>query len=354
MSIRIYAALLGVALLATPAATRAQHPEALWYTTSSDSSTMHFVAHAAQVDIVSPQVFQLSATGRITGHMDPRVVAEARAHKVKLMPLVMNPGFDQAAFHHVLTRPLAWRTAMRSLATLCRTQHLDGIQFDLENIHVRDRDRFTAFVREATDSVHRAGCALSAAVVPRASDQPGTNSYDKWIFENWRGAYDYKALADTLDFISYMTYAQHTGGSTPGPVAGYPWMEACLRYLLALGVPPNRISLGIPSYSDWWFPAYSEKDGARVRGRDIPLARAESLLAANHVTATWDSVQHAERAEWTEQGVFRYLWIENARAFMDKLALVSRYHLRGYSVWMLGTEDPALWPTLARERALHR
>jgi spore germination protein YaaH len=44
-----------------------------------------------------------------------------------------------------------------------------------------------------------------------------------------------------------MTYAQHTGGTTPGPVAGYPWVLACLRYVLALGVPPEKISLGLAS-----------------------------------------------------------------------------------------------------------
>ncbi|HEU4988525.1 MAG TPA: glycosyl hydrolase family 18 protein, partial [Gemmatimonadaceae bacterium] len=131
-------------------------------------------------------------------------------------------------------------------------------------------------------------------------------------------------------------------------VAGYPWMEACLQHVLALGVPPSKISLGIPSYSDWWFPSYSKKEGSRMTGRDIPYVRAESLLAANRVSASWDSTQRSPRAEWSENGVFRYLWIENTRAFMDKLALVSRYHLRGYSVWVLGTEDPSLWQALAR------
>jgi spore germination protein YaaH len=327
----------------------AQRPEALWYAVGTDSSAAHFVAHAAQIDIVSPQVFSLDAQGRIRGHLDPRVVSAARANHVKLVPLVMNPGFSQPAFHHVLTNRAAWRRAMRGLAALCRDQHLDGIQFDLENVNIRDRARFTAFVREAVDSVHHAGCTLSAAVVPREGDEPGTNSYDRWIYDNWRGVYDYKALADTLDFISYMTYAEHTGASPAGPVAGFPWMERCLRYLLSLGVPPGKVSLGIPSYSDWWFPSYTKKEGARMTGRDITYAHAESLLAANGLTAAWDSVQDSPFAVWSEHGVFRYLWIENARAFVDKLALVSRYHLRGYSVWVLGTEDPALWPALARE-----
>jgi spore germination protein YaaH len=345
MYLRAVTTLLALALISTGAT--AQHPEALWYSTGGDSSTVHFVRHASQIDIVSPQVFQLSAAGRITGRIDPRVVAAAHAHHVKLVPLVMNPGFSQPAIHHVLTNRTAWRRAMRNLAALCRDQHLDGIQFDLENVNVLDKQRFTAFVREAVDSVHHAGCTLSAAVVPRDSEEPGTNSYDTWIFANWRGVYDYKALADTLDFISYMTYAEHTGGSPAGPVAGYPWMVACLRHVLALGVPPSKISLGIPSYSDWWFPSFSEQEGSRMRGRDVPYARAESLLVANGVHAAWDSVQRSPRAEWSENGVFRYLWIENTRAFTSKLALVAEYHLRGYSVWVLGTEDATLWPALA-------
>ena len=351
---RLPAGTLILALALLPAGATgatAQHPEALWYATGGDSSTAHFVEHATQIDIVSPQVFALQSNGRITGHIDPRLVTAAHEHHVKLVPLVMNPGFSQPAIHRVLTSRTAWRAAMRSLAALCRNQHLDGIQFDLENINVADRARFTAFVREATDSVHHAGCTLSAAVVPRASDDPGTNSYDRWIFANWRGVYDYKALADTLDFISYMTYAEHTGGSPAGPVAGYPWMEQCLRYMLSLGVPPGKISLGIPSYSDWWYPSYTKKGGSRMTGRDIPYARAESLLAANGLTAAWDRVQRSPHAVWSENGIFRYLWMEDARAFTDKLALVSQYRLRGYSAWVLGTEDPALWPALARDAA---
>ena len=72
--------------------------------------------------------------------MDPRMVAAAHEHHVKLVPLVMNPGFDQPSIHRVLTNPDARARALHSLAALCRDQHLDGIQFDIENVHVRDKD----------------------------------------------------------------------------------------------------------------------------------------------------------------------------------------------------------------------
>ena len=328
---------------------RAQPLEALWYV-RGEESIRSFLVHADQISIVAPQVFQMDSTGVIRGRVDPRVIETARAKGVKLMPLVMNPGFDQPSIHRVLNHPEARAQALRSLTALCRENKFDGIQFDFENFHLSDKDAFTSFTREAVDSLHRAGCLLSVAVVPRMGEDTGTNSYDRWIYENWRAAFDYKALADTVDFLSYMTYAQHTGGSPPGPVAGYPWMKACLDYVLSLGVPPSKISLGIAGYSDWWYPAYDDTHGSRLRGDDISYTHLEQILDSAGVKPVWDSVQKAPYAMWESRGVFRHAWLEDARAFMAKLELVRTNKLRGYSVWLLGMEDPRVWTELrARE-----
>ena len=321
--------------------------EGLWYSVSSEQSTQSFLAHANQISIVSPQVFTIDSLGVIRGAVDLRVVAKARESGVKLVPLVMNPGFDQPTIHRILNVADARQRAIASLVDLCRDNHFAGLQFDIENVNVADKDVFTSFTRESAAALHAIGCSLSAAVVPRSSDDPGPTSYHKWIFENWRGAYDYKALAESLDFISFMTYAQHTGGSTPGPVAGYTWMEDALKYVLSLGVPPSKISLGIPSYSDWWYPVYEVKTGPRMRGGDISYAKAAELLAQHHVQPTWDDREKSPHATWSNAGVYEHLWIEDARAFTAKLALVRQYGLRGYSVWVLGSEDPQTWPALA-------
>jgi spore germination protein YaaH len=331
-------------LLAAQASVAQPRPlEALWYTRNGPPSTPAFVAHANRISVVSPQVFAFDTSGNIRGTLDSTVVRVAREQRVQLVPLVMNPGFDQALMHRLLTVPEPRARAIRSMAALCRDLKLDGLQFDIENVHVSDRDAFTAFVRESVDSIHRAGCSVSAAVVPRSSDDRGRTPYHQWIYDNWRGVYDYKALADTLDYLSYMTYAQHTGGSTAGPVGGYPWIKACLEYVLALGVPPHKISLGIPGYSDHWFPTYSERGGSRMTGSDISYAEGMRLLSKANVNATWDAVQRSPFAMWANDGVFEHLWLEDARAFQEKLGLVTQYGLRGYSVWLLGLEDPAVW-----------
>jgi spore germination protein YaaH len=123
-------------------------------------------------------------------------------------------------------------------------------------------------------------------------------------------------------------------------------MLRCLEYALAQGVPPHKISLGIPAYSDWWYPEYDDKNGSRLRGSDISYRRGRQILTTTSASPRWDDVQKAEFAMWEEHGVMRHMWLENARAFMAKLELVKQYKLRGYSVWLLGHEDPAVWEKL--------
>jgi spore germination protein YaaH len=336
--------LLAAVAAAAPITTaRAQKLEALWYSVDREESTASFLAHADNISIVSPQVFSIDSAGVIWGSVDPRIVAKAHDKGVKVVPLVMNPGFDQPTIHKILTNPESRQRALTNLATLCKNNNFDGIQYDIENVNIADRDLLTSFMRESVRGLHAAGCTVSAAVVPRTSDEPGPTSFHRWIFENWRGAYDYRALADALDFISYMTYAQHTGGTTPGPVAGYTWIEQSLKFVLSLGVPPSKISLGIPGYSDWWYPTYEPVAGSRMRGSDISYTTATGLLARNATHSTWDDIEKNYYAFWPNDGTNEFVWIEDARAFSAKLALVRQYHLRGYSVWVLGLEDPAVW-----------
>ena len=336
-------ALCVVGLLAVPAQATSQVPEALWYSTDSETSVQSFLANADRISVVAPQSFSMDSIGIIWGRVDPRVIATAREKGVKIIPLIVNPGFDQGIFHHVLTSPDARRRAVRNIAALCRDNRFDGIQFDFENISITDRDAFTAFSKEVGDSLRRHRCSLSAAVVPRSSEYPGPTSYHKWIFDNWRGAYDYKALAESMDFLSLMTYSQHTRRTPPGPVAGYDWMERIVKHLISLGVPPGKISLGFPTYSQHWYPTYDAEGGARMTGSSLTHAGAIGMLAKNGVQPVWDEKQKEAYAFWENDGVNEFLFLVDARSFRARLDLVSKYKLRGYSVWVLGFEDPKVW-----------
>jgi spore germination protein YaaH len=130
-------------------------------------------------------------------------------------------------------------------------------------------------------------------------------------------------------------------------------MVESLDYILAQGVPPEKISLGIPAYSDHWYPTYrAPRNGvgedARVRGDDIGYTPLMDIITKAGAKPVWDDKQKAWYAMWESHGVFEHAWLEDARAFKAKLTLVSKHKLRGYSVWLLGLEDPKTWALLSR------
>jgi spore germination protein YaaH len=67
-------------------------------------------------------------------------------------------------------------------------------------------------------------------------------------------------------------------------------------------------------------------------------------------TLAWDAAQQVPYASFQVGGVNEWVFLEDARSFAAKLALMREKRLRGFSAWVLGTEDPEIWDVLARER----
>jgi spore germination protein YaaH len=168
------------------------------------------------------------------------------------------------------------------------------------------------------------------------------------LYEYWRGVYDLKALAEIGDFLSLMTYSQHTRRTPPGPVAGIPWMEEMVEYMLNLGIAPEKISLGIPFYSTYWYADYSEERGGFINGRGASYEKVSGLIERYDAELVWLDNHQTHYAIWNHAGVFEYAFIEDARSIAPKLKLVEDYGLRGISVWRLGQEDPEVWSLLGK------
>jgi spore germination protein YaaH len=325
--------------------------ERLFYYVDRESSWDSFSAHVDQIGIVAPQTYSVDSLGIVFGDVDPSVVALAQAHGVRVMPLVVNEGFNQRELHQLLTDSAAQRRATGALVALCRSHHYWGMQFDVEDLGITDRDRFTAFYSSAARALRDAGFAVSIAIVPRAGDLAGATTYDRWMFDSWRGGYDLGALARASDFVSWMTYDQHTRRTPPGAVAGLPWMRASVDFALR-SIPAAKLSLGVPIYSDHWYvqadPGTTLRAG--VTGTSVSYTWGMHLLERAGGTLQWDDTQKAAFGIAPVGGVNTWLFFDDVRSFAAQSALVSQYRLRGISAWVLGMEDPRIWDALAAGR----
>ena len=305
-----------------------------------------FRMRASSIDVISPQVYAVDSLGNVRGGVPQRLLEEARETNTRLMPLIMNPGFNQEIIHALLDDVAAQQKTIDFMVEEGLEHGFWGWQFDYENIDYRYKDRFTAYFQQAAKALHANGMTASVAVVP-TNDQAEDGGFSRYMQNNWRGNFDMAALAEAGDFISLMTYAQHGGPTAPGPIAGLPWMRRMLDHALEQGVPPEKISIGLPFYSGYWHPDWFNDGSVRVRGNEVHFNRADSLLSANNAERTWLPEHGVTYGFWAEHGVFHWVFLENERSMRAKLEFVADYPgLRGVSIWVLGAEDPKVWPLL--------
>lgn len=283
-SATLVAALVASLLQADPAA--AQSGERLFYYVDQEAAWNSLVRNVSRIDIIAPSAYNVLEDGVVWGDVDPRVLALAKQHDVAVWPLLVNRGFNQERLHRFLEDETAMQRAIAAMVELSRRHGYAGFQIDFENLSINDRDAFTRFYRDAARALRAAGLGISAAVVHRPDELPGVTQYQKWLFDSWRGGYDLAAMAEVSDFISIMSYNQHTRRTPPGPQAGLPWMEDVIRYFRA-HVPPEKLSLGIATNSQHWYTSYDERiqpELARSYSAQLTHAWARSLIERNNGT----------------------------------------------------------------------
>lgn len=349
-AISALAAIVCTVSLISPRHSGAQRLERLFYYVNRQDSYESLVKNIDQITVLGPQVYTVDSLGIVFGELDSRVLALAKAHRVKVMPLVVNEGFNGPALRRLLADTAARSRATRSLVELCQRHGYWGIQFDIENVNIQDRELLTAWYRETANALHRAGRTISIAVVHRTEETAGETGYHRFLQESWRAGYDLAALAQAGEFISLMTYSQNTRRTPPGPVAGLDWMRVNIDYFLKY-VPKEKLSLGIPTYGGHWFtrwdPALPER--ARSWSESVNWTWGSGLVERHGAAMQWDSVAGVPYAFFPVGGVYEWVYLENARSFRQKMDLAKSRSLRGFSVWVLGPEDPAIWDVLRAE-----
>lgn len=328
----------------------AQQPKALFYLTRDATSVRSFLAHADKIDILVPNWYAVDANGLVSGGPNPLVLETARQHHVPIMPLLVSAGFVQEEVQKLLTNAQAYQQMVAELVRACKDNRYIGFQLDFENVNWNDRDALSEVVRATATAFHKEGLQLSIATIPNAPGVPGETGFSAWMYQNWRGVYDLKAIGESVDLLCLMTYDQHTVWTVPGPVAGWNWMTTNLDYALKI-VPAKKLALGIPLYGYHWFAGTPTKapdktDKPNPSAEYISTEDALDLAKAYNGHLEWDA---ADRSAWLyfyRDDVREWIFYTDVRTFRERYALVKERGLEGFCSWVLGMEDPGIWDLL--------
>jgi spore germination protein YaaH len=330
-------------LLSTTVFATAQ-PKALFYMTDSPNSVQSFLQHADKVDILVPAWYSSDGNGLVWGGPNPAVMKSAAEHHVPVIPIVAL--MNQLDLHKLLTTQTAKSAFIDTLVSESKKNGYSGFQIDFENVNWTDKDLLTALVAETASSLHREHLQLTIATVPNAPGFPGKSAFSHWLYANWRGSFDLKALAESADLICLMTYDQNTRWTMPGPVAGYPWTVDNVNYALQF-VPKERLSMGIPLYGYHWFagdPGKEEKPNPTAEY--IGQEQVEQYTSAYHPQMQWDSTDRVAWFYFYRDDERDWVFYTDKHGFQERLNLVREKGLQGFCSWVLGTEDPEIWSLL--------
>lgn len=284
-----------------------------------------------KIDILAPQSYVVTSKLKLSGSISKNLKTVIKKYNLKTMPLVANNSFSQSTIHNLLVSHTAQTSLINSLIYEAKNQKYIGWQYDFENISYLDKDLYSNFVEKSYAEFKKNNLTFSVAVITRQTDYEDTDA-----FKNWGGVFDYARLAKSADFISVMTYDDP---ESVGPVASMPFVKNCLAYLKDK-IPAEKLSLGVPFYYWSW-----QTNPAKKINYGGNYNRLSSIMASNIHQTGFDEVLQTSWMTYIYSGKQYIFWFTDKKTMQTRINLIKENNFRGFSAWLLGVEDPAIWQT---------
>ncbi len=238
--------------------------------------------------------------------------------------VVEGPGRVRLKDPEVVSRLLADEASRRrhieALVALTLAGGYHGLDIDYENLHARDRHRFTRFIEALAEALRRHDLALAVTVQPKAGPTRRQGP----------GAHDWAALCRVADRLQIMLYNQHGGWNGPGPVATTGWMGEILDHALTR-CPRERIVPVVKMLGTLW-----QHEGTR----GVTHHQARKLAAQYGIQP--DRTEGEAIPHLRIPGKGMTLFYEDEHSLERKLAWLTRQGFRRIVLWRLGEHPPGL------------
>ncbi|OXM88173.1 glycosyl hydrolase family 18 protein [Paenibacillus rigui] len=289
---------------------------------------------APHVTYLAPFSFRIQRDGSLQAPPMDDLYTVAGQHHVTLMMVVTNLEKNQFSAELgsiILNNEQHQNALLENILRTAKQFDFRDIHFDIEHLHPKDKEAYNAFLRKASNVIHREGYLMSTALAPKTSAaQSGA----------WYTAHDYKAHGQIADFVIIMTYEWGYSGGPPMPVSPIGPVRKVLEYAIT-EMPASKIMMGQNLYGyDWTLPFVQGGPFARA----ISPQSAIDLARRENQDIKYDYIAQAPHFQYQDnRGKQHIVWFEDARSIQAKFNLVKELGLRGISYWKLGLRFPQNW-----------
>lgn len=204
-----------------------------------------------------------------------------------------------------------------------------GVNFSFQYLFPFDREAYSAFLRRASERLHRAGALVTTAVAPQESELQGGFLC---------AAQDYAVHADCADWVILLSYDWGYVYSAPQAISPVDRIRRALDHALVT-IPREKLLLGMSNYACDWALPWREGQAARL----LSNSAAVNLAISRGAEIEYEPRAAAPHFRYTDAAhIRRELWFEDVRSVRARLALVNEYDLGGISYWTVNFPNPPM------------
>lgn len=250
-----------------------------------------------------------------------------------LTPFGPDGNFNNNLIHSVVTNAEYMAVLIDSLLSVMREKGYEGVDIDFEYILAEDRDYFTEFVRNVTETMNANGFTTSVALAPKTSATQQGLLYE---------GKDYRALGEAANSVLLMTYEWGYTYGPPMAVAPINMVRRVVEYAIT-EIDNRKINLGIPNYGyDWTLPYI------RGTSKAVTIGNVEAVQIAinNNAVIQFDETAKSPYFRYFKDGVEHEVWFEDVRSLSAKFDLIQEFDLLGAGYWQIMRWFRANWELL--------
>lgn len=239
-----------------------------------------------------------------------------------LTPFGPDGNFNNQLIHSVVRNPSYSAALIEDLLKAMRQKGYMGMDIDFEYILAEDRDYFTEFVRNVTETMNDNGFTVSVALAPKTSA-----SQQGLLYEGK----DYRALGEAANSVLLMTYEWGYKYGPPMAVAPINMVRRVVEYAVT-EIDNRKIDMGIPNYGyDWPLPFVRGETKATTIGN----IEAVQIAINNNAVILFDETAQSPYFRYFKDGVEHEVWFEDVRSLDAKFDLIEEFNLRGAGYWQI-------------------
>ncbi len=295
----------------------------------------HQLASYDKLKIVSPLFATINSSYNLHLNCSPTFISSLQKEGKKVWGRVTLGNQSDTSTHQFLKNSKVWKQVIREIKTRAQQNHLDGLNLDIEQIPLNDRKAFSQFVMSLSKSIIPNHITLSIDIQPEPLDRSST-----LIPFN-------RQLSKYSDYIVFMGYDQHwSTDSSPGPVTSLNWLEGNVKHLIETGVSPQKLIIGLPSYTRIW---EVDQSGNTITSMALANQYVSKLLKQTNRPETWDPKQATYDVTYNKNGKRYKVWLTNDRSLQIYFDLVEKYRMAGVGIWNLDMMSSKEWNQLINQ-----